>query len=186
MADTPKTAAELIVDFATNGAQAITAQQMRDLVESIVPAVGRFSMTATAPIVPPNTVAYTEVVPGAGVVGGVMRNLTYANGRLTYTGTPDIHVHVAVSLSLEVAANNQTLAMRVARNQLADADAVASEIDMKIGIGGEVKSTAVHYDGMMSTGDYLSVVLRNETSTAVITMRHMYFFILGMMDVSGL
>jgi len=187
VADTPKTAADLIADFPTNGAQEITAERLRNLVLSIVPAIARFSMTQSVAVAPLNTVDFYEVVPTAAIIGPMARYFTYAGGRLTYTGPCDIHVHVAVTLSTDAVANNQTVSLRVAKNaDPTEVDAVASETDQKMGTGGDVDSTAVHYDTMMSTGDYLSVWLRNQTSAGVVTVRHVYFFILGMLDVSGL
>ena len=184
MAEVPKTMAQLLASFPSNLAQEITGALMRDFVASIVPAQGRFSLTATAPTSFADTVNYVKGEIGAGVESGHERFFTYADGRLTYTGDVDIHVHVAVTLSMDSESNNQICNIRIARNgDPNDPDAVASEADHKVLTGGDVDSTAIHYDGHFSTGDYLEVWLRNATSLADVTLRHVYFFILGMMNV---
>ena len=71
--------------------------------------------------------------------------------------------------------------MRIVKNgDYTEADAVASEVDHKTGTGTDIVSTAIHYDTMMSTNDYLEVWVRNETSATTVTLNHMYLFALGM------
>jgi len=186
MPETLKTLSELLASFPTSGAQEITAQRMRDFVASIFPAMGRYSLTATTPTSFADTVNYVKAEIGAGIPSGYERFFTYADGRLTYTGDVDIHTHVAVTITMSSGSNNQVASLRVVKNALPnDADAAASEADRKMGTGGDVGSTALHYDSMMSTGDYLEVWMRNQTSTADMTLNHVYFFILGMIDLNG-
>ncbi len=176
MAEVPKTMAQLLASFPTNAAREITAVLVRDFVASIIPARGRFSLTATAPTSFLNTVDYVKGEIGMGVLSGYERFFTYANGRLTYTGVVDVHVDVDATLSFDAASKNQVMSIRVVKNATpTDPDSQASETDRKTQTGGDVGSTAIHFDGVLSTGDYLEIWLRNQTSITAVTIRHLYF-----------
>jgi len=182
MAEQARTQAELLALFADNEARNILEEYIRNLVLSVVPGVASCYISTAAATTIPGTTAYYKV-NAAAWTSRKLHNWTAANGRLTYTGIPDVHIHVAGSISMTAAANNQILHFRVVKNDdYTDPDSVASDVDRKVGTGADVGSTAIHYDSMMSTGDYIEIWVRNETSASNMTMTKEYFFALAMMD----
>jgi hypothetical protein len=185
MADTPRTAAELLALIYSNTSRAVGAQPFRDLIESVVPGMGRLSLLSEVQTTFPGGIGSWSQAAGVTILSPYSRHFVMeVNGQLKYTGTPDIHVHVAGTLSCSSPVNNQEIELRIAKNgqPTLDGDAIASRVDLKLGTGGAIETTAVHYDSMMSTGDYLAMHLSNETSTSTVTMRHLYLFILGMLS----
>lgn len=89
------------------------------------------------------------------------------NGRLTYTGDADVMVHVAATISFTTANNNQLTRWRIGKNTTADP---AAEAQRQVGTGADVGSTALHYVTSMSTGDYLSLWVRNSTSATNVSL----------------
>lgn len=182
MADTVRTKTDLIARFAANTTNNITSQEFRDLVSSIVPAHGTMYVSSSAATTVSVSSTYYKVA-GTTTATNLHNFSMPANNRLQYDGTPDIHVHVAVTISCTTASNSQVTGWRVAKNGDATiTDAVASTTRHKTGTGTDVVSTAVHFDSMMSNGDYLELWVTNETSATTVTADNAYFFVLGMMD----
>jgi hypothetical protein len=99
-------------------------------------------------------------------------------GRLTYTGSPDIHAHIACTISVSVGvAAAKKLHFKFAKN-----GTVVDSTDNIFTTDGttNIKSTAVHGDMMLSTNDYIELFVRNETDTTNATLEKCYMFALGM------
>lgn len=167
-----------------DGILALRSDIIRDVLLSVVPCHGRLHISTPAATTIGDTVNFFKVA-GATTGGNLFNMDMPADNRLRYLGEPDIHVHVAVSLGLTTAASNVVVGARVGKNgDPTESNAVASNIEWKIGTGADVRSTSIHYDGMMSTNDYLEVFVKNSTSATNITVPHMYFFVLGMMKMT--
>ena len=105
-----------------------------------------------------------------------------ANNRIRYTGTNRIHAHIACSLSMTTASNNQVLSFRVYKyddSGASGATLVHTNTQRKVGTGSDVGSTALHGDCLLDTNDYLEVHVKNATSTDTVTLEDMYLFVLG-------
>jgi hypothetical protein len=171
MADTQRSLAAIIALLANNTAGDISAQDMRDVVETLRMRSGQLSIAdgAGAAMTILNTTDYVEATAPAWTLLAASDgfNESGGNGRLTYIGVADVMVQIALSLSFSCASNNQILHLRIGKNGTTDPTA---EAQRKIGIGTDVGSTALHLITTMSTGDYLSLWVRNETSTAAPTI----------------
>lgn len=99
------------------------------------------------------------------------------DGKLTYTGLPPVHAHVAVSVSFTSSVSSQVVELRVSKNGVG---LEPSTVSRKVGTGADVGSTAVHADTMMVTGDYLELQATYTTTNGTVTMEQVYFFALGM------
>lgn len=181
MADTRRSKAALAALLADNTSADISPQDLRDFLVSASPPFGTvYVSTASATTIStPST--YTKVAGTTTLTNAAEFDMP-ANNRLRYTGTPDVHVHVAVTIGVTSASNSQILAFRVGKNgDATGTDAVASTVKHKTGTASDIVSTAVHYDTMMSNGDYLELFIANESGASNATVSNMYFFILGML-----
>jgi len=180
MADTQRTIAEMITAFAANTTNAINSQDFRDLIETMRPRHASMHLTTAAATT--ITVAGTYYkASGTTTALNLDPDFTMpASNRLQYNGAATVHVHVAVTLAT-TGGNSKVLAARVAYNgDATGADAVGSQSTQKTGTGADVVSTALHFDSMMSAGDYLELWVTNETDTTAMTVEDMYFFIMTM------
>lgn len=182
MADTRRTLSDLQTLLADNTTGAISAQDIRDVLFSASPPHATMYITSPAATTVSQTSTYVKV---AGTTASTyLKEFDMpANNRLRYIGTPVIHVHCAITVDVTTASNNQLASFRIAKNGVATGDdAVASTVDHKTGASTDVISTALHYDTMMSYGDYLELFCANETTASNMTIPHMYFFVLGMLS----
>jgi len=182
MADTARIKSDLAALFADNTTGDISAQDLRDFLESVYPGHASMYVSSSAATTIGSASTYVKV---AGTTTSTnLSNFTMpANNRLTYTGTPDIHVHVVVSVSMTSGSSNQVVGFRVGKTgDATGTDAVASTVQRKIGTGTDIGSTAVNFDTAMSTNDYLELFISNETGANDVTCAFMYMFIFGMMS----
>lgn len=89
------------------------------------------------------------------------------NGRLTYTGTSDCVVHIACTFSFKGATNSEIWEFGLALNGAVDN---AAHVHMKIGNATDARSSALHLVTTMSTGNYISLFVKNLDSTANMTL----------------
>ena len=89
------------------------------------------------------------------------------NGRLTYIGIVPLVVHVANTVSFSSVGNNKHTDWYLALSGVKDEAATAH---MKTGTGGDQISTAMHLVVTMSTGDYLSVWVSNNSDSTDLTL----------------
>lgn len=162
--------------FKDNTTGDISPADLQDLVESLHPSFG--SLYFSTPSATTISVA-TTYYKAAGTTTSVnLHRFTMpSDNRLTYTGTPDIHVHIACSISITAGAASQEVAFRMAKNGTTLAH---SEISLVHGTGADVGSTALHSDVSLSTNDYLELWVTNSTSTASVTVQSGYLFAMGM------
>lgn len=165
MADTQRSLAAIIALLANNTAGDISAQDMRDVVETLRMRAGQLSIpeVAAADVVITDTTTYFEVTAPAwtAFAGNDGFDESDGNGRLTYIGVADVMLHVACTVSVSCASVNQVLHIILAKNGTVDD---ASEVILKLGTGGDQRSTALHLIASVASGDHISVKIRNATS----------------------
>lgn len=183
MTDTVRTTATLLSTQFADGqaANAITANDMRDLIVSLRPSFGECSMQG-------NSTATTIAGAGSYVkVGGttalsgnelLFDNNSTNTGRLRYTGAPNRMVLFSASCSLSAASNNQVLSLKGwhyddsgSSGSLVD----ASLVSRKITASGELGAVVVQGSVLMSVNDYIEIHVTNETSTANVTVEDFNF-----------
>jgi len=176
MADTARTKAALAAILADNTSGAISPQDVRDFLETMHPSFGSlyFSSAAATTI----TVAGT-FYKAAGTTTQVSANrFTVGTNRLTYTGTPTIHTHIAASYSMTTAGTNDILGIAIAKG---GSVLTHSILKRKIGTGSDVGAAACHADVSLATNEYIELWVTNYDATATVTLDLGYLFILGMM-----
>lgn len=181
MADIKRSLAELLTLFEDGQASnSITEQDLRDLIVSFTMPHGTTKQTNNASATVINTIGTFELLAGTFVGGGGPTDFTESatNGKLTYTGAPDRHMHVVSNFSFTCASNNQTLEFQWFKNGVA----VSPPIERRVGTGSDIGAVSLHIDTVMSTNDMLELKITNKTSTASITCKHVYLFVMGMME----
>ncbi len=181
MADTRRLLSTLQALLGDNTAAAIGPQDVRDFLVSCAPPFGSIYVSTEIETVIAAQNTWTKTL-GTTTSRHLKEFDMPSDGRLRYTGSPDVHIHLAVSVSFEEASNNQDIGFRIAKTgDVADADSVASEVTRKIGTAGDHGSVAVHFDTVMSTNDYLELWIQNETSAGNLTTDLVYMFAVGML-----
>lgn len=180
MADTRRTSDDLLTNLFQDGqaASSITAQDLRDLIVSLVPSHGSFTIDTPA--------ATTIVTPGTYVKAAGTTTFDAdpddfsddagTDNRLKYTGTPTRHVTVAVSISMTCGGSNQVLGFKIAKNGILIDDSVARR---KVGTGSDIGGIGVHAHVDMTTGDYIEIWCTNETSTSTVTVEEVHLMATG-------
>lgn len=179
MADTQRTKTDLIDNIFPDGQAngSITAQDMRDLIESVTPSIG--SMYFSTPSATTISVATTEY-KAAGTTtlesGSGHRFSMPVDNRLIYTGTATNDCLINVSFSATVDGNNQDLRFMIYQNGAKDA---GSEVSRTWGTGTDVGSASISFYKHMDTNDYVELYIANDTGTNDITITKCMFSILG-------
>lgn len=177
MADTARSAADLLTLLADNTSGAISPQDMRDVVTSLRVPQGSLGFEGNAIPTTINTVNVYELVGGTFIAGGVPWGMTESvAGRLTYTGAPDCHLHIVSNLDFICASNNQIVRFKWHLNGVP----ISRRVRRKVGTGADVGALSIHADAVLSTGDYIELMVANETSTADVTVEDIYNFSVGM------
>lgn len=180
MADTARTIAAMASLLADNSSGAISAQDIRDLMETLHPGHGELYVSSASATSFSDSTTY---VPAAGTwtlsSGGHNWDESAGNGKLTYTGTPNRVCHIASSFSIISSANSQVIYTAIAKN---GSNITPSIVSRKIGTGADVGAVALHATTTVSTGDYLTVQLRNSswTSAQTVTLNEGNLFVMSM------
>ena len=177
MVDTARTKTALAAILADNTAGEISPQDVRDFLETMHPSFGSLHFSTAAE----TSIATQSVyVKAAGTTTSVnLHRVTMpADNRLTYTGTPTIHAHIACSLSMTAAGNNKLIGLGIAKNGTVLTHSI---VQRQVGTGADVGSTALHADVSLATNDYLELWVSNETDTVNLTIELGYLFFLAMM-----
>jgi hypothetical protein len=171
MADTQRSVSDILTLLADNTNQAISPQDMRDSFVTWRMGHGQLYVAAAdaAAITIADTTNYVEATAPAWTASAGLHwfDESDGNGRLTYTGVADVVVHIAATVSFTVSGTNDVIHWRIGKNGTTD---VASEVQVKIGTGSDVQSTAMHLVTTLSTGDHLSLFTRNATAVENVTL----------------
>ena len=178
MADQERSLADLQALLADNTQGLISPQDLRDFLVSVVPPHGSFNrlVAAATTITTPGT--YVKAA-GTTVAGADLHHFDMPlDGRLRYIGAPNIHAHVAVSLSMTTAGVNNVVGMKMAKNgTVVD----SSVVRRRVSTGTDIGAAALHGDVVLATNDYLELFVTNETDTDSVTIDELYFFAMGML-----
>jgi hypothetical protein len=178
MVDTVRTTATLLSTIFQDGqaANAITANDMRDLIVSLRPSFGECSMQGNAT---DTTIAVSGTyykIAGTTALSGnelLFDNNATDTGRLRYIGAPDRVVLFSASCSLSAASNNQVLSLKgwhYDDSGTSGSLIAASLVSRKITASGELGAVVVQGSALMSVNDYLEIHVTNETTTAAVTV----------------
>ena len=178
MVDTVRTTATLLSTLFQDGqaANAITANDMRDLIVSLRPSFGECSMQGNAT---DTTIAVASTyykIAGTTALSGnelLFDNNATDTGRLRYIGAPDRVVLFSASCSLSAASNNQVLSLKgwhYDDSGTSGSLIAASLVSRKITASGELGAVVVQGSALMSVNDYLEIHVTNETTTAAVTV----------------
>ena len=169
MADTQRTVSAIYTLLADNAVGAISAQDLRDGLETMRCGYGQLYVAADSEITPSNTTDYTECTAGTWTLGADAHwfDESGGNGRLTYTGAAAVVCLCIAAFSMTAGGNNQVSHWKLGKS---GTTAAASEIDRKIGTGTDVGSASTMLLTSLANGNYLSLWGRNETSTATLTV----------------
>jgi hypothetical protein len=165
MAESQLTTTAALAALADNTDGDISPQDVRNQFETLRMGMGQIFVpaTASATVTIANTNDYVEVTnPAWTLSSGAYLFDEVSNGRLRYTGTVPVMAHIACSISMTVSGTNQLTHWRLGLNTATDA---ASEVQRLIGVGSDVGSTALHLIETLTNGDYISLWVRNATST---------------------
>lgn len=186
MADTQRSKSALATLLADNTSQAISPQDLRDLMESLhFSYASMYISSAAATTV---SVAGTYV-KAAGTTTDVNlhrfsgKTALAVDNRLKYTGSPDIHIHGAASFTTSMASGTNKV-MGFAAYHYDDSAGSGSTLTHSIitanHAGTTPQSSALHFDVMLSTNDYIEFWVTNTTDTVSPTVNQMYLFMMGM------
>lgn len=140
---------------------------MADTQRSIAQIRGEIYITTPAATTPDDTASYKDVAGTFALVAATADNWDMnTNGQLRYTGAADRILHITCAVSMISAANNQLLHFRLAKN---GTSMESTEIQRKVGTGADVGAAALTGLIEVTNGDYITLEVRNETSTATVT-----------------
>lgn len=177
MVDTAKTKTAIVALFADNEAGDISPQDLRDFVESMHPAYGGCYWSTPAATTITDAATY-YLAAGTTTETSSHRFTVSSAGRLTYTGAPAIHLHIACSVSFTIAGTGDVVALCIAKNGTPQTGSAARR---KVGTGTDIGSTALHWDVPMVTNDYIELYVANEdVGSTTITVENGYLFAMGM------
>jgi hypothetical protein len=171
MADTQRSVSAILALLTDNSNGQISEQDIRDAFVSWRNGHGQIYVAAgdAAAITISDTSSYFEATNPTWTLssGAHFFDESGGDGRLTYTGIVPLVMHVACTISMTSGSNNQVTHWRIGKTGTTDE---ASEVQRKIGTGADVGSTALHLVTTLSTGDYLSLWVRNATGSNNVTL----------------
>ncbi len=177
MAETQRTITAMQTILANNTSGAISPTDVRDLMETLRHGHGEISVTSSAATTPDDTDAYKTMAGTYALSADVHNWDMNTNGQLRYTGAAQRTCHVAMSVSFLSASNNQVVHFRIGKNGTSIAQ---SETVRKLSTGADIGSTALHAFTTVVTNDYLTLMVRNESSTATVTASFLNMFAMDM------
>lgn len=170
MADTSRTKADLLTNLFQDGQAdgSITAQDMRDLIISLIPSTGSGRFTSPAVINITSTGTFTSPSSGTSSLNNNSADIDMPqDGRIRYIGTVDRDFLFYVSISATVAGNNQDLRFQLTKNGVAMSETITSRTWNS---GSDVGSLTIIAGAILSQNDYIEIQAANDTSTSDITI----------------
>jgi hypothetical protein len=176
MADTLRTESYLLASLFQDGqaANAITAQDMRDLVVSMRPGFGECAMqgnaTATTISVPGT---YYKVAGTTALSGNeyLVDDASGTSNRLRYTGVPQRLVPFSAAFSFTPASNNQEIAFKVWLYDSSGASgAYIADSLIRHHSTGSVDAASIQGHAVMETNDYIEIHVANLTGAVNVTV----------------
>lgn len=178
MADTMRSLATLETLLADNTTGDISPQDLRDaLLATVQPGHGEIYISSSVATTFSDLVTWVQVAGNYSISSPASNWAMTQNGRLYYTGAADRVLHIAMSISMTSAGNNQVTEFGVG---LDGTILTPSIVQRKIGTGADVGSTAAHAFTTISNGSYIAGMCRNTTSTATVTATTLNLFVMDM------
>jgi hypothetical protein len=169
MVDTARPIATLVSLLADNAVGEISAQDIRDLLVSLVPSIGSFHVSTPVETVISVQSTYVKVL-GTTTAGAVMRDFTMTvNNRLRYDGVPDRLMHVVVSGSF-TPVSADTVGFKLAKDGV-----VIDETDVR----GEAGMFIVVAPVLLSSTEFIELWVANHDSTDNLTVDFANFVVTG-------
>lgn len=165
MVDTARTISALQTILADNTTGAISPQDTRDMLVSLQLKYGEIYISSSAATTISDTTNYFDV-SGTYTLGEAQQFDMNTNGQLRYTGTPTIEVLIFGELSATIAGNNNTLHLEFRKD---GSDIAGSDAVVKLATGADVQGLSIFGITGMTTNQYLSIAVRNETATNNVT-----------------
>ena len=179
MAQTQRTLAALLAVLPDNSVGNVSAEDVRDIVETLRP--DRGTVYVSTPI---ETVIATVSVPVKALGTTTLESTPAAknfdmpvSNRLRYIGTAARAVNVQIAASMTTAASNKEVALHVAKN---GAVIVSSFMERKTGTSSDKGSAPTFANVDMSNGDYVELFVSNETDNTNLTIERMTMIANGM------
>jgi len=167
MADTQRTIAALQALLADNVTGDISAADVRDMLVSLAVDHGEIYVSSSAATTI-GTVNVWYQVGGTWSLSDDSRNFSMdTNGRIQFDGDDERHVRVSACASLMTAANNKTFELAVAKNGTPIAPSIMRR---KVNSTTDVGVAAVQGKAHMTSGDYLSLMIRGISDTTAPTI----------------
>lgn len=131
---------------------------------------GGADLSTTPVLVNPSTSTTTST--------SAMEFTVSADARLTYTGSPTRHFHIAGDLcSTHSAGVSRDIIYQIYKNGVA----VDGSRKIRSSATGSIGSLALHYDMVLATNDYIELYAYTSTGTAnTFLLNQVYFFAIGM------
>jgi len=178
MVDTIRTETDLLTNLFQDGqaANAITEQDVRDLIVSMRPGFGEAAMQNNATATTISVAGTYYKVAGTTALSGneyLFDDDSSTANRLRYTGAPERLVMYSASISFECASNNQQVAFQTwVYDDSGAAGALVADtlITEYVGNSGQIESVTLTGHAHLATNDYLEIHVTNETSTANVTV----------------
>ena len=176
---TPATITSLLTTLADNSTGDISEGDLRNALESIRPSLGQLSQqaNATATTVSASSTFYEATLSGTALSGLELYMDSPASGRLRYTGTPARTFVITATITIAAAAGTPTALVGIGVNGTVDA---TSETSIVTSTG--ILSVSVGLVVTLTTNDYVSVMVSNETDTANFTVSYLSLQAVGYTD----
>jgi len=178
MVDTKRTSTDLLTNLFQDGqgANAISENDLRDFLVSLLQPYGGVEMEANAAETTINTINVYEVIAGTFTATNLREVTVSAAGLFTYTGTPDRHFSLAANMSFEAAVSNKIIKFAWFKN----GTVIPAETQHKILVNTDINTLSVHSDITLVTSDTLQLKVANATDNTNFTIVDFYAFIQGM------
>ncbi len=180
MADTERSLSALLSLLADNAGGDISAQDMRDVVVSLLPDNGAIFISTSAATTMTLVDTYYEVA-GTTTLSSVVRDFDMpANGRLRYTAAPTRRTTVAGTISMTSDTNNQVIGFKLAKNGVVNDNTIVTR---KVGTGSDVGNVMLAGAFSLAQNDYVSCFIENQTSAGTtVTLEHMVLSAVGYIE----
>jgi hypothetical protein len=173
MSQTQRSVDELFARTADNTAGAISAEAIRDIIESLRPRYGEIVTLGSEPVVIDTRSTFVELTGLAWQLTVTLGfDMSAGPGRLTYVGRTMVKAFILANLSFSAAASLETFTFRILKNGIG---LPASTVTLSGGKGGiDIFQVALGTTLDMEAGDSVSLAVQNDSSAADLTVRNVH------------
>lgn len=185
MADTQRTKATLLASHFQDGqTEGISAQDMRDLIESISSVSGSCYVSTPAETTISTINTYVKAAGTTTFNTGVSHRCddNSVSNRIRYTGVAEIHAQISANLCLTAATNNQTIKFQIYKYDASEASGAlvsSSTVSIRVSTSTDIVHVSMVTDLHLDTNDYIEVWVANASGTANVTVENMNLSVNG-------